>query len=572
MKKKNFTKMFAVAALVATGVSNSFAQTNIGQDCGCPPFGSRPVEDLGSATYSVQTGANEGDLTASTTVLTCDKTYRLSKKIYVPDGKTISIAAGTVIIGDDLNTLGVGGQASALIVMRGGKIFASGTANCPIVFTASGDPMDGSYSIANREKWGGLVILGKATNNVKVGQSYSDGLNDGVAFIEGYLAADARNKHGRVAPAAADDNDNSGILRYVSIRHSGDILGTGVNNAGNELNGLSLGSVGRGTSIDHVEIVSCGDDGIELFGGTVNLKYISMLYGADDMLDYDLGWSGKAQFVFGLKAPESIAPTADNGIEADGDDDKSNATPFTNAQIYNATLIGNADATNNGDGSGAGGAAIKAKERVEGGVYNSVFMNWKNGLDLIKSIGTVRQGHIETYHNWLGVNSLGAPITPTLFVGCNTFINTSNANALSIANVGTSPSPVLATDLTKFGADNNVSINTAAATNLGLDFTFGINTIANQPGNTITDKYDAVPNVNIASGGCSTPVDGFFTPAPYRGAFEGGKKSWLADWSYLNLVPATQGLAPCPTDCNQDGKTDNLDFLQLLGQFNQNCN
>jgi hypothetical protein len=139
MKKKNFTKMFAVAALVATGVSNSFAQTNIGQDCGCPPFGSRPVEDLGSGTYSVQPGplvTNEGDLIASTTVLTCDKTYRLSKKIYVPDGKTISIAAGTVIIGDDLNTAGAGGQASALIVMRGGKIFASGTANCPIVFTA----------------------------------------------------------------------------------------------------------------------------------------------------------------------------------------------------------------------------------------------------------------------------------------------------------------------------------------------------------------------------------------------------------------------------------------------------
>jgi hypothetical protein len=550
MKKKNFTKMFAVAAIAAASVSNSFAQDNIGADCGCPAFSARTtVVDL--ASLAVNGGVNDGDLIATNTVLTCDKKYLLNKKIYVPDGKSITIAPGTVILGADVNDPVIGGNASALIVSRGGQIIAAGTATCPIVFTSDQDDMTGTYSISNRGKWGGLVILGKGINNVRVGQTLA-GLVDGEAFIEGYLNSTTRNIHG-MPLGQGDNTDNSGILRYVSIRHAGDILGT--TTAGNELNGLSLGSVGSGTTIDHVEVVSSDDDGIEIFGGAVNLKYISMLYGNDDMLDYDLGWVGKAQFVFGLKADAATTPCADNGIEADGDDNKSNVLPLSNPQIYNVTMISNGSTTINCDNSGK--AAIKNKEKVEGSTYNSVFMNFRNGLDLIKSTGT-RTGGVESYHNW---------INGAMKVGCNTFIENVQ-NGFSIANAQTA---VIGSDNTKFGTDNNVSINTAAATALTLDFTFAI---TNTPTpNNVTNQYDAVPNANIVLGAlaCTPPADGFFSPALYRGAFEAGKKSWLADWSYLNLVKTTQGLVPCPTDCNQDGKTDNADFIDLLGEFNQNC-
>ncbi len=542
MKKKNFSKMFAVAAIAAASVSNSFAQTNIGQDCGCPPFNLRPVVDLGLAPNSITSGANEGDLIATNTVLTCDKTYLLSKKIYVPDGKTITINPGTVILGKDVG--GVGGQASALVVTRGAKIIAAGTATCPIVFTAELDPMNGTYPISERGRWGGLVILGKATNNITAANNVAGGLwggAPGVAFVEGYTAAEARNLHG-MPVGQADDNDNSGIIRYVSVRHSGDIIV-----AGNELNGITLGSVGRGTTIDHVEVVSCDDDAFEMFGGTVNLKYCSVLYSADDMYDWDLGWSGKAQFLFGLKAPEATTPTADNGFEADADDQKTSALPRSHPQIYNATLIGNVDVSTVGDNSGI--AAIKAKELTEGEIFNCVFANWRNGFDLIKAPGSRALG-IESYANWTG---------GSLLVGCNTFVNNIQ-NANTIAN---STAAILPADNTKFATDGNVSVPSVA----GIDYTFNINTTTNA----LIDSYNAVPTTNIATT-CTTPAnDGFFTPATYRGAFKAGTKSWLADWSYLNLVPATQGLVPCPTDCNLDGKTDNADFLQLLGEFGQNC-
>jgi len=539
MKKKNFSKVFAAIALAASSVTG-YAQTNLGADCGCPPVGSRPTVLL--STLAINGGGNDGDLIATNTILDCSKKWILDKKIYVPTGKNITINPGTLIGGQNLGT----GNASALIVERGAQIIAAGTATCPIVFTADIDPMDGTFPIANRGQWGGVVILGTATNNLQVGNTYCNG-TAGVGFIEGYASADARNLYGSATP---NDNDNSGILRYVSIRHSGDILAVG-----NELNGLSLGSVGRGTTIDHIEIIASDDDGIEFFGGTVNLKYAACLFGADDMFDYDLGWSGKAQFLFGLKADETTAPTADNGLECDADDNKSNALPRSHPKFYNITLIGNADVTTNGDNSGI--CAIKAKELTEGEIYNSVFANWKNGFDMIKSLGT-RTGTIESYHNW----QTGFSNSGSLLVNCNTFLNTTNP--LTIAN---STAALLAADNTKFVADNNVS----TATIPGFDNVFAMSGTTNN----VSNKYNAVPTPALATT-CSAPADGFFTTANYRGAFAPGVKSWLADWTYFsvysNVSAATNGLVPCPTDVNGDGTTNNADFLQLLGQFNQSCN
>ena len=130
---------------------------------------------------AVSGGANDGDLTADHTIWTCDKIYILDKKIFVPDGKTLTIRPGTAI---KANTAPVQ-QANALVVSRGGLINAPGTQECPIIFTAAADPLDGSYGINNQSQWGGVVLLGRATNNLLASDAL--GQADGLGVIEGFF-------------------------------------------------------------------------------------------------------------------------------------------------------------------------------------------------------------------------------------------------------------------------------------------------------------------------------------------------------------------------------------------------
>ena len=546
--KRKLSNVFAIASFLTLGALNGNAQNqnNLGADCGCPPVNTRPVIDL-------STISTAGDLNATNTVLTCNNTYLLKEKIYVPDGKTLTINPGTVILGRDLNAPG-GGIASALIVARGGKIIASGTPTCGIVFTAEADMADnilGNYPIATRGKWGGVSICGKATNNLisTQGGIAIAGQPNGTGAIEGISNAGADQ---RCWFGGTDDDDNSGIFRYVSIRHAGDIIV-----AGNELNGFTLGSVGRGTTIDHVEVLSCDDDAIELFGGTVNLKYCSMLFGNDDGLDWDLNWRGNAQFIFVLAADSVTAPTSDQGIEGDGDDNNTNATPRTHPKIYNATFIGNKAKLGQSDNTSKAGLCFK--ERTEGEVYNSIIANYYRGC-LIDAVKSSRPGgpNNEAYHNW----QAGFPgLSGTLLINCNSFIGCTvpleiqgNSNFSTVSLTGA--------DIAKFAADGN----TSAASLPGFDFSLTMNYTTNA----VTDKYDATPEPAVTTT-CTPPSNGFFTAAPYRGAFEAGKKTWLSDWSIFQIVSATSGVVACPTDINTDGVTNNSDFLLLLGEFNQNC-
>jgi len=545
--KRKLSTVFAIATLFTMGALNGNAQNqnNLGADCGCPPVNTRPVIDL--ATLSTA-----GDLNATNTVLTCNNTYLMTQKIYVPDGKTLTINPGTVILGRDLNAPGAG-VASSLIVARGGKIIASGTPTCQIVFTAEADMADnilGNYPIGTRGKWGGVAICGKATNNLisTQGGIAIAGQPNGTGAIEGISNAgtDLRTWFG-----GTDDDDNSGIFRYVSIRHAGDII-----SAGNELNSLTLGSVGRGTTIDHVEIVSGDDDGIELFGGTVNLKYCAVLFGNDDMIDYDLNWRGNAQFIFGLATDSVTAPLADQAIEADGDDNNTNATPRSHPKFYNCTFIGNLARNNQSDNTSKAGLCFK--ERSEGEVFNSIVANFRRGL-FIDAVKSSRPGgpNNESYHNW----QTGFPTSGTLLVNCNSFINCPVPLAIGDNANGAYLTPTGA-DNTKFTADGN----TTAASLPGFDFNYTVNTTTNA----VTDKYDATPEPAITTT-CTPPSNGFFTTANYRGAFEAGKKTWLSEWTILNIISATSGVVACPTDINTDGVTNNQDFLLLLGEFNQNC-
>jgi hypothetical protein len=568
MKKKlPISKMIASAALAVAAITPSFGQANLGSACGCPTVASRPTVLLSSLPgFTAINGTYGGELTTGA-VLTCDKTYIIDQKIYIPSGQTITIAPGTVIKGRvtaDGATPGAPdpAKATALVIERGGKIMADGAADCQIVFTAEADPMDGTYAVSNIGKWGGLVLLGKATNNLTLaangpfvpGGAGKLAVANGLGTIEGFASSNTQDQYGANLGTGEsfDDNDNSGILRYVSVRHSGAILAVGA-----EINGITLGSVGRGTTLEHIEIVSCADDNVEFFGGTVNIKYLSTIFGNDDMFDFDLGWSGKAQFIFGMKSDLTSSPDSDNGFEADSDDNKSNNNPKSIPVFYNVTMIGNAKTTNTADNTGM--FAIAAKEVTGGEFYNSVFANFKNGFNTVKSVGT-RTGGFESYHNWSTVNGNGSNI---LKVKCNTFVGVTNP-----ITVGGSAANVVTADNDQFTADGNVVV--VGNTLPGFDYAYTINTTTNA----ITVKNDVTPNPALSVAGCPTaPVDGFYRTANYRGAFSpNANENWLSDWSYSHMLGATKGLAACPTDINADGVTNVNDFLQLSSSFGTSCN
>ncbi len=553
--KPTISKLFMTAALAFISIAQGNAQSNLGAACGCPAVAAR-TNVINLSTLATVGGPTDGELTATNTVLTCNNMYILDKKIYVPNGKSITINPGTVIKGIP-NPGGDPSLAVALVIERGGKIFASGSPDCQIVFTAQADPMDGTYGVSHHGDWGGVVILGKATNNLTLANATSAnapggtctgsscfGTGVGTGFIEGFNVADTRNQYG-----GTDDNDNSGVLKYVSIRHAGAVI----NAIGNELNGLTLGSVGRGTTIEHVEIISSNDDGIEFFGGTVNVKYIACMFGMDDMFDWDQGWRGKAQFLFGLASDNVTTFSNDNGFEADADDQKTSAAPLSHPVIYNATIISNGDLNQNVADNSAH-AAINAKEFTEGEIYSSIFSNYETGFNMQQAPGTRANGQ-EAYNNWIG---------GSLIVSCNSFIGVTEGIKL---NKSKTSDGIAASgpDNTKFlTTDNNIVTSSAA----GYDYTYEMNTSTNTVLNNNT--FDAVPNPALASS-CAPPSDGFFNVTNYKGAFAAGQKSWLSDWAYAAALQFTTGLVPCPTDINGDGITNNVDFLQLLGQFNQSC-
>lgn len=558
MKKKNFTKLASSAAMAFVAVAG-FAQTNLGSDCGCPPVASRPNVLL--STLATNGGANDGSLTANNTILDCSKNWILDKKIFVDAGKSLDIRPGTVIKGRKRLTAD---SATALIVSRGAKIFANGTPTCQIVFTAEADNLDGTFPVASNGQWGGVIIAGKATNNLTLAANgpYQPGAGDGklcpangLGYFEGFATADNRFKFGADLSngESFDDDDNSGIFRYVSIRYAGANLAVG-----GEINGLTLGSVGRGTTIENLEIISCADDNIEFFGGKVNVKYASMMFGNDDMLDWDDGYSGKIQFAFGIKSSTNdtvtTAKDADNGFEMDADDQKSNLTPRSHPVIYNVTMIGNGKQKFTSDNSGI--AAIEAKELTEGEIYNSIFANFRYGFNVVKALGT-RTGGSEAYHNWSAANGNSSN---SLIIKNNTFIACNKAIAIDKNGTGT----LLSADTAQFfTTDGNKSIASAP----GFNHVWAMNGTTN----VVSSKYDVVPNPALPTS-IAPPADGFFSAANYRGAFPStGGKGWLSDWSYAQLLNTTSGIQPCPTDINADGTTNNVDFLQLLGQFNQAC-
>ena len=213
-----------------------------------------------------------------------DTIYQLGGRITVEDGATLTIQAGTIIKGE----AGTGANATALLIARGGKLIAEGTASMPIIFTSVADEISqediaaGNFASPNLDPdvnglWGGVIVLG----NAPISASNTTGDVSSVQ-IEGIPTSDQNGLYG-----GTNTHDNSGILKYISIRHGGANIGSG-----NEINGLTLGGVGFGTTIENIEVVANQDDGIECFGGTVNLTNVVSWNVGDDGFDTDQSWSG----------------------------------------------------------------------------------------------------------------------------------------------------------------------------------------------------------------------------------------------------------------------------------------
>jgi predicted secreted protein len=283
-----------------------------------------------------------------TTTWTKDKIYVLRGFAFVNEGQTLTIEEGTIIKGQP----GTGAGASALIVARGGKIMAEGTAEEPIIFTALEDEIQpgetkSTLPVTSRGLWGGVILLG----NAKVTTA------SGNANIEGIPVSETRGVYG-----GDNDDDNSGVMRYVSIRHGGTEIGEG-----NEINGLTMAGVGRGTTIEYIEAISNKDDGFEWFGGTVNTKYLVSAYNADEGMDYDQGWTGNNQFWFVYQDEEG-----DKGGEHDGgSSDCETCEPYSIPVIVNATYKGSESNT-----------LLVYQDNAGGKYYNSIFVDYAEGVQV----------------------------------------------------------------------------------------------------------------------------------------------------------------------------------------------
>ncbi len=258
--------------------------------------------------YPATTETLSGEIVTNTT-LDASKVYLLSGFVYVKSGATLTIPAGTIIRGDKISK-------ATLIITQGAKIVAEGTVAKPIIFTSN--IAKGSRSPGD---WGGIILLGKAPNNIP----------GGTGVIEGGINVTTEGSHGGTIA-----NDNSGTLKYVRIEYPGIAF-----QPNNEINGLTLGSVGTGTTLDYIQVAFSGDDSFEWFGGTVNAKHLISTSNVDDSFDFDNGFQGKLQFCVAQR-DKTLADQAgqSNGIESDNSEAAFTTSPRTRPVISNMTIVG----------------------------------------------------------------------------------------------------------------------------------------------------------------------------------------------------------------------------------------
>jgi hypothetical protein len=427
------------------------------------------------STIQIVNITDRGQGTGSVT-LSNDTTYILNGFVFVNEGQTLTIEPGTVIKGAE----GQGEDAAALVVARGAMIDACGTADNPIIFTSVAEPIFASSNGIVRNGnldanliglWGGLIVLGEATINSTPGTS----------AVEGIPTDETRGNFG-----GSNDADNSGKLRYISVRHGGSDIG-----GGNEINGVTFGGVGSGTTVEFVEVFGNRDDGFEWFGGTVNTKNLVSAFNQDDAFDYDIGWRGNNQFWLAFQRI-----SADRGGEHDGGTDPETASPFAMPFIANASFFGL--------GSGEGKRAITFRDNAGGHYLNSIFSGYENGVD-IEYLGDET---VEDSHN-------------RFLAGELTFV----ANILT--DVAQNP-------FTIAPANDDIMVPQAVQDDATLYFSNQGNTTVSDP-MFMADGVTPTPGGVANSGLTTNPAGSFFTTVDYKGAVNPSTgPTWIAGWTRLS--------------------------------------
>jgi len=395
----NYTRHIIVGGLCAMAMTGASQAANI---------------DVTGTPYNPGTGVipNIYRLAGNTT-WTSNNTYRMMGIILVPNGVSLTIEPGTVVRGANEYSLVQAGSTASdakyrpgmLIVERGGKLFARGTAKNPICFTdewdnnmswkgMTGSSVSRTYqyrkgsdytdvlittnynygAVGNLHGvWGGIVLCGKALLNNDT--SSTPTLGTLTWAVEGTTSSWG------ISGGGNDDDDSSGEITYVQIRYGGALVGDG-----KEINGLTMYGVGRGTVLNHIEVFNNQDDGIEWFGGTVEAKYLIGWGTGDDIFDSDCGFRGKNQFLFGVQRDmggyKIESGASDKGMEMDGFEKDDGQILYSASQWANVTLIGN-EFTKNGS-SRYRNAALTLKDNTSPRIYNSVFMDFGGPATLIE--------------------------------------------------------------------------------------------------------------------------------------------------------------------------------------------
>ena len=462
-----------------------------------------------------------GNITKDTTLLAKDVNY-LSGKVYVTKGVTLTIEAGAKVMGK------TGSNVAALIIARGAKIVAKGTAEKPIVFTSgSANPASGD--------WGGIVICGTASTNQSL--PWKGVTVAGLTQVEGGIN-DTEVGYGLAGSGDAvyptkNDADNSGFLQYVRIEYAGYAF-----LPDNELNSLTMACVGSGTTIDHIQVTYAKDDAYEWFGGTVNCKYLIAYKTQDDDFDTDHGYSGNVQFGIILRDSVIADISQSEAFESDNTGKGDNFLPRTSAVFSNITAIGpRATLANVGNSLYRAGAHIRRNTGIS--IMNSIITGWPIGLNFDVALGNVDKN----------INDSTIRIKNTTLAG-----NTSNITLSGTSTVGTTA----ATLLTWFStpAFGNTILTTASADRLKLiqpfnytnpDFTPYANnsTPSTTPATPSTDPITAATwgslgtwdNVNFTKNGSFTDAklqNAFFDKtATFRGAVavSGDNQTWWKGWT-----------------------------------------
>ncbi|MBC7721370.1 MAG: hypothetical protein H7068_05055 [Pedobacter sp.] len=359
-------------------------------------IGCRKIEEDGQTIY-VNGGGSGGTSTQTITlkgridkdtVLRAGNNYILSGLVYMVNNATMKIEPGVTVKGDYQ-----GANVAALIITRGAKLVADATQDNPIVFT-SNSPVQRSGD------WGGIVLCGKASVNASF---TGTGGGTGIYEIEGGV----NNTFGdglAGGGATPNDDDSSGVLRYVRIEYAGYAF-----QPDKEINSLTMGAVGRKTVIDYVQVTYAKDDAFEWFGGTVNCKHLIAYKTQDDDFDTDNGFSGNIQFGIILRDSTIADISRSEGFESDNDANGSTAAPQTRAVFSNITAIGpRATLANSGSNLYLTAAQIRRNSAIS--IMNSVFIGWPQGLLIDSRNGRAVENNIIDSNMRFKNNSI---------IGCN---------------------------------------------------------------------------------------------------------------------------------------------------------